>query len=1293
MKKSIARLLLIALTLVMIFSFASCDMLPQLGKHEHAFDDYYSYDSENHYFACECGEVDQVAEHIDESGDGLCDACEYEMYVPTTVYTVSITVGEGVTVTQTSYVVEEENDLTFTATVDAAYELTVSGAKIIGEPVIDGGVATYTLKVIYVVSDVDVNLGCELIQLPCEHEWTSASCDAAETCALCGETKGVALGHVYEARLVAPTCTEVGYTSHTCTRCGDNYTTNEVAPLGHTEADVAAVAPGCETTGLTAGKKCSVCDEILVAQDEVSALGHTEAEIPAVAPGCVVTGLTSGVKCSVCDKVLVEPTVVEALGHTEKVDVAVAPTCDENGLTAGKHCSVCNEVLVPQVTIDALGHVEVVDAGVAPTCIATGLTEGKHCSVCESVTVAQNVIAALGHDYKAVVTAATCTADGYTTYTCNNCGDSYVADEVAALGHDYKATVTAPTCLAGGYTTYTCAVCTDSYVADEVAALGHDYKATVTAPTCLAGGYTTYNCAACNDSYIGDEVEASGHNWKAATCTTPQICLTCKTMGEAALGHNYADATCTEASTCQNCGNKKGSALGHSWVNATCDAPKTCSVCLVTEGEVAPHNYVASVKKPTCLEGGYTTYTCSKCSDSYVADETPAAGHKGGVATCENDGVCTVCNEVYITATGHNYVETVVVPTCLEGGYTTHICENCNRSYVDNKVDALGHSGGTATCTEGAVCENENCGTVYIDAIGHNYEATTTAPTCTEEGYTTHTCLNCGNSYDDTVVAAKGHKETAEVTDPTCLVGGYTTYTCEVCGNEEQREPKDPLGHNEVVDEAVEPKCEEVGYTEGSHCGRCGEILVAPEEIEAIGHDYSSEVIAPTCTEDGYTKYTCANCSGIYSDSVVDKLGHSYESTVVDPTCSEVGYTTYVCATCGDTYQDDELPATGNHDWIYGDKLWQCSTCNAVEYEITLGGNEFAISTGTGFDAYGYAISNDIVVRFVASEAGEYYITSESGILSVNGEHVEEGEKYNFTITEDNLEIVFTLGVKSRTANRGYSIDAIVKKVQNKPNTPPTQTSESLSGVISEDGYCLFEITFVAGTYNFITDIEGEYTVIIEGISNGVYAELVGGGEFELLAGDYNIVVVFDSDVEFTLTYTNLSANNSGESLSGVISEDGYCLFEITFVAGTYNFVTDIEGEYTVIIEGISNGVYGELVGGGEFELLAGDYNIVVVYESNTEFILTYTMLSSGDASDNTFTLNEDAFDYELVVTEAGYYTFTVVDCNFDIEGSVGIDNGLLIFGEAIYLEEGAYLISASVGPGEYVTIEYTFEA
>ena len=67
------------------------------------------------------------------------------------------------------------------------------------------------------------------------------------------------------------------------------------------------------------------------------------------------------------------------------------------------------------------------------------------------------------HSHEAVVTAPTCTQDGYTTYTCS-CGDSYVADEVAATGHNYEAVVTAPTPSAQGYTTHTCTICGDSYV-------------------------------------------------------------------------------------------------------------------------------------------------------------------------------------------------------------------------------------------------------------------------------------------------------------------------------------------------------------------------------------------------------------------------------------------------------------------------------------------------------------------------------------------------------------------------------------------------------------------------------------------------------------------------------------------------------------------------------------------------------------------------------------------------------------------------------------------------------------
>jgi hypothetical protein len=43
----------------------------------------------------------------------------------------------------------------------------------------------------------------------------------------------------------------------------------------------------------------------------------------------------------------------------------------------------------------------------------------------------------LGHNYTAVVSAPTCTAAGYTTHTCEVCGDSYADSYVDATGHNY----------------------------------------------------------------------------------------------------------------------------------------------------------------------------------------------------------------------------------------------------------------------------------------------------------------------------------------------------------------------------------------------------------------------------------------------------------------------------------------------------------------------------------------------------------------------------------------------------------------------------------------------------------------------------------------------------------------------------------------------------------------------------------------------------------------------------------------------------------------------------------------
>ena len=79
--------------------------------------------------------------------------------------------------------------------------------------------------------------------------------------------------HEYEHVVTAPTCTTDGYTTYTCA-CGDTYTADEVPATGHTEVVDAAVKATCVATGLTEGKHCSVCSEVLVAQTEVAALGH-----------------------------------------------------------------------------------------------------------------------------------------------------------------------------------------------------------------------------------------------------------------------------------------------------------------------------------------------------------------------------------------------------------------------------------------------------------------------------------------------------------------------------------------------------------------------------------------------------------------------------------------------------------------------------------------------------------------------------------------------------------------------------------------------------------------------------------------------------------------------------------------------------------------------------------------------------------------------------------------------------------------------------------------------------------
>ena len=309
--------------------------------------------------------------------------------------------------------------------------------------------------------------------------------------------------------------------------------------IPHTEAVDKAVEPTCTETGLTEGKHCSVCGEVLVEQKVVPAKGHTEVIDKAVAPTCTKTGLTEGKHCSVCSAVLVEQEVVKAKGHTEVIDKAVEPTCTETGLTEGKHCSVCSAVLVKQEVVPAKGHTEVIDKAVEPTCTETGLTEGKHCSVCNKVLVKQTIVPAKGHNWDSgkITIAPTCTGTGVKTYTCTACAATRT-ETVSATGHTVVTVAKVePTCTQPGRAAGTkCSVCGEVLSGlTEIKATGHtEVIDKAVAPTCTKTGLTEgKHCSVCSAVLVEQEVvKAKGHTEVVDKAVAPTCTKTGLTEGK-----------------------------------------------------------------------------------------------------------------------------------------------------------------------------------------------------------------------------------------------------------------------------------------------------------------------------------------------------------------------------------------------------------------------------------------------------------------------------------------------------------------------------------------------------------------------------------------------------------------------------------------------------------------------------------------------------------------------------------------------------------------------------------------
>lgn len=324
-----------------------------------------------------------------------------------------------------------------------------------------------------------------------------------------------------------------------------------------------------------------------------------------------------------------------------------------------------------------------------------------------------------------------------------------------------------------------------------------------------------------------------------------------------------------------NCG------CGCSNPNCGCQNKHCNGNCCTDKGCGENHKYILlDSTKAGCTTLGYDRYLCTECGKIEKRDYVDSLGHawQGIVirdATCETDGklleLCSRCGQMKQTATPkgeHSYEVYTVAATCTSPGYTVRECSVCGDRHIED----------------------------ITPAIPHDYKAHVIEATCDAEGKTIHRCDGCGSSFVTDYTEALGHSwdKGTLVTNATCTGEGVMEYRCTRCGY--HRLDADPAdGHIP----GAPATC-----TAPQLCTRCGAVME-----KALGHDYKSEVTAPTCTEMGYTTNTCSRCGDTNKSDYTEPAGHKSGDWIIDkePTIDSEGSKHKECTVCGEKLETQPI--------------------------------------------------------------------------------------------------------------------------------------------------------------------------------------------------------------------------------------------------------------------------------------------------------------------------------------------------------------------------------------------------
>lgn len=256
-------------------------------------------------------------------------------------------------------------------------------------------------------------------------------------------------------------------------------------------------------------------------------------------------------------------------------------------------------------------------------------------------------------------------------------------------------------------------------------------------------------------------------------------------------------------------------------------------------------------------------------------------------------------------------------PTCTEGGVLTQYCDVCGFAVSETQLPPEGHIY--------TLSEEVNA----VESDGHIYSY--------------YICDVCG----DTKTTIE-HKEWIEgcysenvTIAPTCTAGGIAMWRCGIEGCSTL--PKTvtlPAGSHQVEEYTVtkEPTCTEKGSKEG-WCSACKKLITV--EIPATGHTNELYDALDNTAEDGHT-YEIFKCSVCSAETVVpthiEWVDGYYTSTVINPICTVDGFRTdiYTVEGCNEVNRIT-LPKTGEHNYVETSRAEpKCTSTGTITYYWTV---------------------------------------------------------------------------------------------------------------------------------------------------------------------------------------------------------------------------------------------------------------------------------------------------------------------------------------------------------------------